>query len=73
MVELAPVRGNPRSAAEWDAFEFAHTAAREEWLAAHPSEPGADMLRRQLDAAHQGYLCGRRSVMGFASLLLARA
>lgn len=68
-----PLHLHESSAAEWDAFEFAHTAAREEWLTAHPSEPGADMVRRQLDAAHQRYPCGHRSVMGFATLLLARA
>lgn len=67
-----PLHLHESSQAEWDSFEFAHTAAREEWLAAHRSEPGADMLRRQLDAAHQRYLCGHRGVMGFATLLLTR-
>lgn len=67
-----PLHLHESSLTEWDSFEFAHTAAREEWLAAHPSQPGADMVRRQLDTAHQRYLRGHRAVMGFATLLLTR-
>lgn len=57
--------------AEWDDFEFAHTAAREAWLTAHPEAPGAGALREELDAAHRRYLTGHRGVLGFATMLLA--
>jgi cyclopropane fatty-acyl-phospholipid synthase-like methyltransferase len=56
---------------EWDDFESAFRAGRQEWLLAHATDPRAAGVREWLDARERQYVDVYRGVLGFAYLVLA--
>jgi cyclopropane fatty-acyl-phospholipid synthase-like methyltransferase len=57
---------------EWDEFESAWRAGREDWLRANPHDPRAPALRAELDARLTEYVRVYRGVLGFCYLVLTR-
>jgi SAM-dependent methyltransferase len=57
---------------EWDEFESAWRAGREDWLRANPHDPRAPSLRAELDARLIEYVRVYRGVLGFCYLILTR-
>lgn len=57
---------------EWDDFESAFRAGRQEWLLANPGHPRASEIRDWIDARERQYVTVYREVLGFAHLVLAR-
>jgi cyclopropane fatty-acyl-phospholipid synthase-like methyltransferase len=56
---------------EWDDFESAFRAGRQEWLLAHSDDPRAAEVRDWLDARERQYVEAYRGILGFAYLILA--
>jgi SAM-dependent methyltransferase len=56
---------------EWDDFESAFRAGRQEWLLASPAHPRAAEIRDWIDARERQYVTVYREVLGFAYLVLA--
>lgn len=56
---------------EWDDFESAFRAGRQEWLLANPGHPRAAEIRDWIDARERQYVTVYREVLGFAYLVLA--
>jgi cyclopropane fatty-acyl-phospholipid synthase-like methyltransferase len=56
---------------EWDDFESAFRAGRQEWLLASPGHPRAAEIRDWIDARERQYVTVYREVLGFAYLVLA--
>jgi len=57
---------------EWDDYESAFRAGRQEWLLASPGHPRAAGIRDWTDARERQYVTVYREVLGFAYLVLAR-
>jgi cyclopropane fatty-acyl-phospholipid synthase-like methyltransferase len=57
---------------EWDAFENAWRAGREEWRLAHAGDPRAAAVAAQLAQRVTEYVDVYRGVLGFTYLVLAR-
>jgi SAM-dependent methyltransferase len=57
---------------EWDDFESAHRAGRQEWLLANAAHPEAAGIRDWLALREQEYFGVYRGVLGLAYLVLAR-
>jgi len=56
---------------EWDDFESAFRAGRQEWLLASPGHPRAEEIRDWIDTRERQYVAVYREVLGFAYLVLA--
>jgi ubiquinone/menaquinone biosynthesis C-methylase UbiE len=56
---------------EWDDFESAFRAGRQEWLLANADDPRAAEVRDWVDARERQYIEVYRGVLGFAYLVLA--
>lgn len=56
---------------EWDDFESAFRAGRQEWLLANPGHPRAAEIRDWIGARERQYVKVYRQVLGFAYLVLA--
>ena len=57
---------------EWDDFEGAWRAGRQDWLLANPDHARASQVRQKLDEQLREYVESYRGVLGFAYLVLAR-
>jgi SAM-dependent methyltransferase len=57
---------------EWDDFESAFRAGRQEWLLANADDPRAPEIRDWLDRREREYVGVYRGLLGFAYLVLAR-
>lgn len=57
---------------EWDDFESAFRAGRQEWLLANPDHPRAAEIRDWIDASEREYVTVYREALGFSYLVLAR-
>lgn len=57
---------------EWDDFESAHRAGRQEWLLANGAHPRAAGIRNWLEMREREYFGVYRGVLGLAYLVLAR-
>ena len=57
---------------EWDDFESAFRAGRQEWLLAHSDDPRAAEVRDWLDTRERQYVEVYRGILGFTYLILAR-
>ncbi|MFG1920978.1 class I SAM-dependent methyltransferase [Cryptosporangium sp. NPDC048952] len=66
-----PVWSETASEDEWEQFESGYQADLEEWIAAHPGHPEAEIRREKADGHRASWLGGYRNVLGMAYLTLA--
>ena len=70
---LTPLHSSVASEADWDRYEWRLILNAERWAAAHPADPGAEVLReRALRARERMTMPGGRETLGFALVLLRR-
>jgi SAM-dependent methyltransferase len=50
---------------DWDTYESLHWRALEEWLAAHPDDPDAGVIRARHERARDDYLSWGRALLGW--------
>jgi hypothetical protein len=70
---LTPIYSSVASEADWDRYEWRLILNAERWAAAHPGDPGADVLRERARSARERMtMQGGRETLGFALVLLRR-
>ena len=70
---LTPLYCAVASEADWDRYEWRLILNAERWAAAHPEDPGADVLRERARRARERMtMPGGRETLGFALVLLRR-
>jgi SAM-dependent methyltransferase len=70
---LTPLHAWVASEADWDRYEWRLTLNAERWAAAHPADPGADVLRERARVARERMTMPEgRETLGFALVLLRR-
>ncbi len=70
---LRPVHASVASDDDWDRYEWQLVFNGERYVAEHPGEPGADVVRAWVDRARERLLVpGGRDTLGFALVLLRR-
>jgi SAM-dependent methyltransferase len=70
---LTPIYSSVASEADWDRYEWRVILNAERWAAAHPGDPGADVLRERAGRARERMtMQGGRETLGFALVLLRR-
>ena len=70
---LTPLYSSVASEADWDRYEWRLILNAERWAAAHPEDPGAEVLReRARHARERMTMPGGRETLGFALVLLRR-
>jgi len=70
---LTPIYSSVASEADWDRYEWRLILNAERWAAAHPGDPGADVLRERAGSARERMtMPGGRETLGFALVLLRR-
>jgi SAM-dependent methyltransferase len=70
---LTPLYASVASEADWDRYEWLLILNAERWAAAHPGDPGAEVLReRARNARERMTMPGGRDTLGFAMVLLRR-
>jgi SAM-dependent methyltransferase len=68
---LRPVHSSVASEADWDRYEWRLILNAERWAAAHPADPGAELLlERACRARERITMPGGRETLGFALVLL---
>lgn len=65
-----PLWTETASESEWEEFESAYRAGREEWLARHPDHPRAEEIAAEVDTQRAAWLHGYRDILGIAYLTL---
>ncbi len=70
---LTPLYSSVASEADWDRYEWRLILNAERWTAAHPADPGAEvLLERARHARERMTMPGGRETLGFALVLLRR-
>jgi len=70
---LTPLHSSVASEADWDRYEWRLILNAERWAAAHPADPGAELLlERARRARERMTMPGGRETLGFALVLLRR-
>jgi SAM-dependent methyltransferase len=70
---LTPLHASVASEADWDRYEWLLILNAERWAAAHPADPGAEVLRARARLARERVtMPGGRDTLGFALVLLRR-
>ena len=70
---LTPLHSSVASEADWDRYEWRLILNAERWAAAHPDDPGAELLRERARRARERMtMPGGRDTLGFALVLLRR-
>lgn len=70
---LTPLHASVASEADWDRYEWLLILNAERWAAAHPADPGAEVLRERARLARERVTMPRgRDTLGFALVLLRR-
>ena len=70
---LTPLYSSVASEADWDRYEWRLILGAERWAAAHPADPGAEVLRERARRARERMtMPGGRDTLGFALVLLRR-
>ncbi len=70
---LTPLHSSVASEADWDRYEWRLIINAERWAAAHPDDPGAEVLRERARRARERMtMPGGRETLGFALVLLRR-
>jgi SAM-dependent methyltransferase len=70
---LTPLHASVASEADWDRYEWRLILNAERWAAAHPADPGADVLRERARVARERMTMPEgRETLGFALVLLRR-
>jgi SAM-dependent methyltransferase len=70
---LTPLHASVASEADWDRYEWRLILNAERWAAAHPADPGAEvLLERAARARERMTMPGGRETLGFALVLLRR-
>ena len=70
---LTPLHSSVASEADWDRYEWRLILNAERWAAAHPADPGAEVLReRARHARERMTMPDGRETLGFALVLLRR-
>jgi hypothetical protein len=70
---LTPLHSSVASEADWDRYEWRLILNAERWAAAHPADPGAEVLNeRACRARERMTMPGGRETLGFALVLLRR-
>jgi SAM-dependent methyltransferase len=68
---LTPLHSSVASEADWDRYEWRLILNAERWAAAHPADPGAEVLRERARLARvRMTMPGGRETLGFALVLL---
>jgi SAM-dependent methyltransferase len=68
---LTPLHSSVASEADWDRYEWRLILNAERWAAAHPADPGAELLRERAGRARERMtMPGGRETLGFALVLL---
>jgi len=70
---LTPLHSSVASEADWDRYEWRLILNAERWAAAHPDDPGAELLRERARRARERMTMPEgRDTLGFALVLLRR-
>jgi SAM-dependent methyltransferase len=70
---LMPLHSSVASEADWDRYEWRLILNAERWAAAHPDDPGAELMRERAGRARERMTMPEgRETLGFALTLLAR-
>ncbi len=70
---LTPLHSSVASEADWDRYEWRLILNAERWAAAHPADPGAEvLLERARHARERMTMPDGRETLGFALVLLRR-
>ena len=67
---LTPLHSSVASEADWDRYEWRLILNAERWAAAHPDDPGAELLRSARRARERLTMPEGRETLGFALTLL---
>ena len=68
---LTPLHSSVASEADWDRYEWRLILNAERWAAAHPVDPGAEVLRERARMARERLTMARgRETLGFALVVL---